>query len=417
MSDLHIMFLAVGALLFVLVVFFSYLQQRRSRTSSQKRPPEVRQKSNHDRAKSAEGDDQQVRVSPVVTDSMSSTTAVQEPERDGLANKLKNLGKEQKRAAAKKSSDSNTEQVAEVAHSKAVGNNESSSVDQSHQLIKSGDVITTELVAKVLNPDPVEQNNLLALFREHDFKFQRSVHIYGLNELTDLWRDIEFELSSARFLELGISIQLCDQDGAMGQRESHDFQQMVYQFCEKFDAPFEFSMDLDSALAQAQTLDRIARRYDSMAVLNVVPKSKSGFRMADIQSCARDLMMSTDKSGIFLKTEGQKSNITVLYRLACTDGDGHFGVHTVGQGVTTPVHDLVMYLKVPATPNPESVFQQMVSDANNLAIWLDGKVVDRSGKVMTQRTYSALMQQISDIAYSMGQDGLIPGDQVTKKLF
>jgi len=243
-----------------------------------------------------------------------------------------------------------------------------------------------------MNPNPIEQSDLLGLFREHDFKFHRKVHIYGLNELTDMWRDIEFELPSARFLELGVSIQLCDREGAMSEKESHDFQQMVLQFCDRYDAPFEFSMDLEAALQQAQALDRIGRRYDSMAVLNVVPKSKAGFRMADIQSC-------------------------VLFRLACTDGEGHFGIPATGQALATPVHDLVVYMNVPATREPELVFQQMVKDANDLAVWLDGKVVDRSGKAMNQRTYSTLMQQISDIAYSMQQDGLVPGDAVSKKLF
>lgn len=277
--------------------------------------------------------------------------------------------------------------------------------------------VITDLVAKVLNPNPIEQHDLLSLFREHDFKFHRQVHIYGLNELTDMWRDIEFELPTARFLELGISIQLCDRDGAMTDKELHDFQQMVLQFCDRYDAPFEFSMEADAAMDQAKALDQVGRRYDSMAVLNVVPKSKTGFRMADIQSCARDLMMSADKNGIFLKTEGQKNNITVLYRLACTDGAGHFGLQTASQALATPIHDLVVYMNVPSTREPEIVFQQMVKDANDLATWLDGKVVDRTGKAITQRAYSALMQQISDIAYSMQQEGLVPGDAVSKKLF
>jgi len=275
-------------------------------------------------------------------------------------------------------------------------------------------VMLTELVARIKNPEPIEQQGLLSLFRKHDFKFHRKVHIYGLNQLTDMWRDIEFELSAARFTELGVSIQLADRDGAMSQKELHDFQQMVLEFTNEYDAPFEFSMDIDEALRQARALDQIGRRYDSMAVLNVVPRSKSGFRMADIESCARDLMMSTDKNGIFMKTRGQKQNLSVLYRLACTDGSGHFGIET---GAMTPVHDLVVYMNVPATEDPERVFQEMVKDANSMATWLEGKVVDRNGRVMTQRSYSMLMQQVSDIAFSMQQDGLVPGDAISKKLF
>ena len=280
--------------------------------------------------------------------------------------------------------------------------------------IDSASSIVTELVARVKNPIAIEQQELLTLFRGHDFKFHRKVHIYGLNQLTDLWQDIEFELPSARFVELGVAIQLADREGAMSNKELHDFQQMALEFSNKFDAPFEFSLDIDEALKQAQILDQIGRRYDSMAVLNVVPRAKTGFRMADIESCARDLMMSADKNGIFVKTKGQKHNLLSLYRLACTDGSGHFGI---SNGTMTPVHDLVIYMNVPATPEPDRVFQEMVNDANNLATWLDGKVVDRNGKVMTQRSYTILMQQISDIAYSMQQDGLIPGDAVSKKLF
>lgn len=274
--------------------------------------------------------------------------------------------------------------------------------------------IVTELVARMKNTQPIEQQELLKVFREHDFKFHRKVHIYGLNELTDLWRDIEFELPAARFLKLGVAIQLADREGAMSEKELKDFQQMVLDFSNRFDAPFKFSMAIDEAMKQAQILDQIGRRYDSMAVLNVVSKSKSGFRMADIESCARDLMMSTDKNGIFVKTKGQKQALSILYRLACTDGSGHFGVSS---GSMTPVHDLVIYMNVPATEEPDRVFQDMVNDASSLATWLDGKVVDRNGKVMTQRSYSVLLQQISDITYSMQQDGITAGDSVSKKLF
>lgn len=274
--------------------------------------------------------------------------------------------------------------------------------------------IVTELVARVKNVEPIEQKELLSLFRNHDFKFNRRVHFYGLNQLTDMWRDIEYELPSARFVELGISIQLADRDGPMSEKELHDFQQMVLEFSNSFDALFEFSMDIDEALIQAKVLDQLGRRYDSMAVLNVVPRSKAGFRSADIESCARDLGLARNKKGIFLKTTGHKNQISVLYRLACTNSSGNFGLSSDS---AEAVHDLVMYMNVPATKMPEIVFQDMVKDTNSLATWLDGRVVDREGKVMTQRSYSVLTQQISDIVFSMQQDGLVPGDELSKKLF
>ncbi len=274
--------------------------------------------------------------------------------------------------------------------------------------------IVTSLVAKIKNPLPIEQQELLTLFRLHDFKFNRSINIYGLNQLTEKWRDIEFDLPSARFVELGVSIQLADRDGAMSEKELHDFQQMVLEFTTKFDAPFEFSMPIDDAFEQGQALDVIGRRYDSMAVLNIVSKTQNGFRAADLGSCARDLLMSSDKKGIYLKTIGQKDNISVLYRLANTDGAGNLVSIESNKAVS---HDLVMYMNVPATKDPQKVFEEMVKDANSLAAWLEGKVVDRNRHAMTDHSYAVLMQQITDISTNMKKDGLSPGDAVSKILF
>jgi len=108
----------------------------------------------------------------------------------------------------------------------------------------------------------------------------------------------------------------------------------------------------------------------------------------------------------------------VLYRLACTDGSGQSGIVGGGTGVSgTPVHDLVIYMNVPATKSPDVVFQEMIKDANSLATWLEGRVVDRNGRAVSQRSYTALMKQIVEIADGMHEKGLKPGDAVSRKLF
>lgn len=407
MSNLYLIFFGIAVLLFAAIVGYSWLQQQRS-------------------AKKGRDDEP---LSEPATQSDAEKAAAPKSKKKSLVNRIARGKKplQKKRAPSKKREDPKVTNKADQNASKAGATQpevrklidpEQSATEEEiagrPKIDQQSSSLLTDLVARVKNPEPIEQRDLLSLFRTHDFKFHRKVHIYGLNQLTDLWRDIEFELPSARFVELGVSIQLADRDGAMSKKELHDFQQMTLEFSERYDAPFEFSMEIDEALKQAQLLDQIGRRYDSMAVLNVVPKAKSGFRMADIESCARDLMMSADKNGIFMKTQGQKNNLSVLYRLACTDGSGHFGVSS---SAVSAVHDLVVYMNVPATQNPEAVFQEMVKDANSLATWLEGKVVDRNGRPMTQRSYSVLMQQISDIAFSMQQDGLVPGDAISKKLF
>ena len=459
MNQLYLVFFAIGLLLFGGIALYSYMQmgglkQRRQKGDDplildakddpvepssaageleRSNPKLLNSESDASQANENDGDvDQNVvkasskraNLSARVKDKLRRKVAPRlQSDKSLQADTSADLGQNNDAAEASEFSDDAADKTGQkvVSNPNAANNNNkqnfqaaSDTVNTEPQLDKKSSTLLTELVAKVKNPKPIEQQELLALFRNHDFKFHRKVNIYGLNELTDMWRDVEFELPSARFLELGISIQLADREGSMTQKELHDFQQMVLAYSNQFDAPFDFSMDLDEAFEQANLLDNIGRRYDSMAVLNVVPKSRTGFKMADIESCARDLMMSSDKNGIFMKTTGQKNNVSILYRLACTDGSGQFGVSS---GSSASVHDLVVYMNVPATADPEIVFQDMVKDASSLATWLDGKVVDRNGRVMSQRSYSILMQQVSDIAFSMQQDGLKPGDATAKKLF
>lgn len=421
MTNQYIIFIGIALLLFVAIVVYSVLQQRRIEKPAKKEyvdPLFAELEGQKNKQQSASSDPKtaasQKQAATQSTAGAGKSAATAAPTSNKPVSKTARAAAKLKSGAARKKTTTKGTNTKTAPRAPSMSPSPAKPAEGSAPKVDAASSIVTELVARVKNPEAIEQQELLSLFRQHDFKFHRKVHIYGLNQLTDLWRDIEYELPSARFVELGVAIQLADREGAMSQKELHDFQQMTLDFSNRFDAPFEFSLDIDEALAQAQILDQIARRYDSMAVLNVVPRAKTGFRMADIESCARDLLMSTDKNGIFVKTKGQKHNISVLYRLACTDGSGHFGISS---GAMTPVHDLVIYMNVPAVEQPDRIFQDMVKDANNLATWLDGKVVDRNGKVMTQRSYSILMQQISDIAYSMEQDGLTPGDAVSKKLF
>lgn len=399
MSELYLIFFLIGIGLFLFVVVYSIFKKKQ-----QQRPLNRQTDSYVENAGEPNQTSQSVAKEPTID--------AQEPnqsEKVSLKQQIAN------RVIRNKSTDDKAQTPVEPSIEETPTDSESSlSNDVKPRIDAASSTVVTELVAKVKNPLPIEQHELLTLFRMHDFKFHRNVHIFGLNQLTENWRDIEFELPTARFVELGVSIELADREGAMTQKELHDFQQMVLDFSNKFDAPFEFSMGIDDAFEQGQTLDKIGRRYDSMAVLNVIPKTSNGFRTADVESCARDLMMSSDKNGIFLKTIGQKDNISVLYRLACTDGAGHYGSANHATALT---HDLVMYMNVPATSEPQKVFEEMVKDANSLATWLEGKVVDQHRRAMTQRSYTLLMQQIVDITNNMNSDGLAPGDLVSKKLF
>lgn len=392
MSNLYLIFIAIAVALFAAIVLYSILQKRRSQKPRAQKPKPQRS------------------VDPLLNTAKDLTNSAKKKSTD--AHNTHTHGAHTPPKLEPNPKDTRTDPS--LSETLGADSSAKDTLGSGSPKVDAASVIVTELVARIKNPEPIEQHQLLTLFREYDYKFHRNIHVYGLNQLTDLWRDIEMELPSARFVELGVAIQLADREGAMTKKELHDFQQMALEFTNRFDAPFEFSMDIDEALSQAKILDQIGQRHSSMAVLNVVPRSNAGFRMADIESCARDLMMTADKNGIFLKTQGQKRNLSVLYRLACTNADGHFGIDG---GSLTPVHDLVIYMNVPASIEPEHLFETMSKDAANLATWLDGKVVDRNGKVMTQRSFSIMRREITEIAEGMQRDGLVAGDAVSRKLF
>lgn len=412
MTQLYLVFLIAGLVLFSIIVAYSVWRSRQ--LSSQ----EIGDKSEPDPLFEVANQPKPSRVNEAVRQAVSARQETSEDDDakeyvDQTSDEDDDTKSELTPSVAKQETDS-LEPAVKTSAKSSISSGAKTESKKTAQVQRKPSELVTELVARMKNTQPLEQRELLAVFREFDYKFNRKVHIYGLNELTDMWRDVEHELPSARFVSLGISIQLADRNGHVASKELHDFQQMVLAFAEKFDIPFEFSMDVDEAKEHGAQLDEITKRFDVMAVLNIVPRSKAGFRSADIESCARDLLMVKDTHGIFVKAKGQKQNLTVKYRLACPSGSGNFGIKS---GAMSPIHDLVVYMNVPAVKEPDLVFLDMVEDAKKLATWLDGKVVDRQGKVMTQRSYEKLMKQVSDVVYDMQREGIVPGDALSKKLF
>ena len=273
-----------------------------------------------------------------------------------------------------------------------------------------------EWTARIKNEQPIYQERLLQVFREHDFKFASVVRIFGYNQSVGTWRNVELENSSASFVHFALSIELANKKIAMSEREWHDFQQMVMAFSNTFDAAFEFSMELDVAYQQAQMLHQLSNRYNVMVVLRIVPKWKgSGFKIADIENCARDQIMSSDGNGTFVKTSGYKNN--VLFRMTCAEELDKQQRNNVVDTSQIMIHKLMIYLIVPTVENPSAVFQQMAQATYSIAKLLRGEVTDDNGYSMGERRYEQLAQQVTDMEAQMAQHGLNCGDTVCKQIF
>ena len=272
-----------------------------------------------------------------------------------------------------------------------------------------------DFVARIKIGKSVIRDEILGVYRQHEFDFDKPSKVFGLNELTNLWCDLELEINTATFSQIGASIQLADKNGPITEDELNRFSQMMLTMADSLNRPFRFSMEFEEALERAAHLDQLGQRYDAMAVLNIIARQRSGFRAIDIESCARDLNMYKDLKGIYVRADANGSDSgRAIYRMAPADERGHL----IGDRTTEAnVKDLVLYLNVPATRDPEQVFHRMMEDARSLAEWLDGKIIDQHGRHMTARGFKMITRQIRDISQEMKIDGLKPGDVVSSKLY
>lgn len=272
-----------------------------------------------------------------------------------------------------------------------------------------------ELVAKILGENVIVRDDVLAIYRKYDFMLVRKLHIFGFNTLTQMWSDVEREDVSAVFTDLGVSVQLADKSGALTRKELNAVSQLVLELSDTYDRKFSFSMDLDEAIEVGRELDELGRRHSAMVVLNIVPKRKEGFRSSDIDSCARDLNMSQSDVGVFTRYRRENARSTAQYHVAVADDTGQF--RPVKKQSPFRIHDIVVYLNVPAVENPSDAFVKMVDEARKLATWLDGKLVDKHRRNMTTKAIRVLTDQVGEIERHMLQDGIAPGGPLSQKIF
>jgi len=269
-----------------------------------------------------------------------------------------------------------------------------------------GQMLFSELVAKIPGEKPLKRDDILKVFRKYDYLLARKMQVFGVNSLTNAWADVELESETTNFLDIGVSVQLADKTGALTRKELNTMSQMVLEFAEVFDRRFNFSMDLDDAIEHGRTLDNLARKHCAMVVLNIVPKRKSGFRSSDFESCSRDLKMIQSEKGVFTRYRIKGNHNVAEYNVAVADDKGKF--RPITKQKPFHIHDIVVYLNVPRVAEPMEVFDTMLEESRKLATWLDGKLVDKQRRNLTTRMARKFKEQIH---------GLKPGDSISQKLF
>ncbi len=271
-----------------------------------------------------------------------------------------------------------------------------------------------DFVARIPGKNVIKRDTALGLYRQFEYELHKQHRIYGLNHPSKVWVDLEREPESARFTHFGMTLQLANRSGPVTESELNQFSQMVLRFAEVFGRRFSFSSSFEEALERAKALDEVYKKFDSLAILNILVRQGGGFRGADIDKHARDLGMELNQRHFYQKRRVSTVGSPILFSLANLFGDGRFDPENLEHFST---EGLTLFMNIPATSKPAATFDQMVASAKTLCNRLNGKLVDQNRKLMTDQGLEKISQQIRKLERDMENEHMPPGGELASRLF
>lgn len=270
--------------------------------------------------------------------------------------------------------------------------------------------IQIEYVARIPGKNVIKRDSALGIYRQNEFDLSKPHRIFGLSHPTRMWCDLEKQPDTARFTDFGLTLQLADRDGPADESELNQFSQIVLKLSEVFGRRFQFSCGLDEALDQARSLDQLIKKYDALAILNIVARNEP-FKTSDVDAAARGRGMAPNQRNVYVKYENDRP----VYRMA--DRERASEESSEAEGGDGKTRGLTLFMDIPRTLDPARVFNDMIDDAKELCKVLDGKLVDDNHRGMTQKGLKRIGQEIRTMAGEMERDGITPGREHALKLF
>lgn len=402
MISLQIAFLLAGLVIFIVVAIISYDKLRYSRLhkrAGSRIDVELEEDQDPDAIlmSATDTDEETVRPAPQFRDDQPPPPPVEQERR------LKPEFLEQDAPAGTGDLGSQLKDAEELANTPIDGVPEISPGDGGDEGIQ------IEYVARIPGKNVIKRDSALGIYRQREFELSKPHRIFGLSHPTRMWCDLEKQPDSARFTDFGLTLQLADRQGPADESELNRFSQVVLKLSEVFGRKFQFSCGLDEALKQAQFLDKTIKKYDVLAILNIVARNDS-FKMSDIDEAARALGMVPNQKSVYVKYEGRRA----VFRMA--DKERTHGDASASTADRT-TRGITLFMDIPRTPDPARIFNDMVNDAKEICKRLDGKLVDENHRGMTQKGLKRIGQEIRSMATEMERDGIPPGHECALKLF
>jgi cell division protein ZipA len=271
-----------------------------------------------------------------------------------------------------------------------------------------------DFVIHLPGEQPVARNTALGIFKQHEYKLNKTRHLYGQRYQTSHWSDLQLDSQTTQYGDITLAIQLVDPRGPVDESELNTFTQIGLQLADALQRPTKLPLSFEQGLARARELQEFCDTYDVIAGIHVVPIDEAVFPGRAIEMAARHASMELGAMNIFHMKNDVAPGSHYLFSMANLHESSVFDPTTWDSFETS---GLTLFMSVPCVFQPGVVFDRMVATAKEIADTLGGRLQDQNRRPLIDKGIAVIHHQIEVIEEKMRAFGIPPGSETALKLF
>lgn len=269
-----------------------------------------------------------------------------------------------------------------------------------------------DFIAHLPGRKSLPRDRALGIYKQNEYLLEKPRFLYGLRHIEGVWSNLESDPQNSQYTDLTLSIQLVDRNGAISESELNTFTQMGLKMADTLGRPLKHKMDFDEALNKARQVDDFLQMYDAIASINVISDGVA-FPLAKLRKLAEGVGLMYGAMNIFHRKNAQALGCQHMFSMANLYEPGSFPE----ESHDVAVKGLTLFMHIPCTYQPSSVFVEMAKTAKRLAHDLGGRLTDQEGRSLTDMGMDAICMQIEDMEIGMEEFGIVPGSETALRLF
>jgi FtsZ-interacting cell division protein ZipA len=256
--------------------------------------------------------------------------------------------------------------------------------------------------------EPVAAFQLWEATRELLGGVAKPVRWLGWNEQKQTWQILQGH-SAMNARHWRVALQLADRRGAVTPAEIEAFLQGVQQLADRLLAVTDFP-DRSQIASRAEELDRFGAGVDVQIGIHLVANDPAGFPGTKLRGIAEAAGLVLEEDGMFHARDDAGQDLYTMSNL-----EPALFVADAMNSLTT--HGLTLSLDVPRVANGGAAFGGMVSAAQQLAVGLNGTLVDDNRAPLAQKSLEMIRAKIVEFQDQMSQRGVAAGSAAALRLF